>query len=352
MFRSPVLALFVAGVFPLSVTPVARPAQPLMVALAPELLPPAPAGRWVVVSNHNHTDASHDGRLGLGALAREAKQAGIDALVVTDHNAVHPPSAYDQASPVTLIPGEEWSSKTVGHAGLIGLEGEHAVAGHLSEAEMLDEAQRRQAMAVINHPFLWNLEWKPATLDSRIQGVEVWNNWWGVPFLQNQRALDWWQGVLRSGRRLTALGGGDYHGYMISSVARPVNLVWSSDTSSRSLVEAMRQGRVVVAADPYGPRVDLAAEGARIGDTLRLDEPRPVAVRVRVTGGQGKVIHLYGPEGLISSKAVSDPDVTFDTRMEAPDGISFVRAELRDPGQWWSPLACLTNPVWMKTEGY
>lgn len=324
-------------------------AQPMLVA---HELPLAEqeAGRWVVVSNHNHTKESHDSHLSISELARQAAREGIEAVVLTDHNSVnyHYDPAFREPQPVTLIGGEEWSSDE-GHAGLIGLEGGRPIKGSLSVERMLEETNARRGVAVVNHPFLMNLTWRSKRLEEGVGGVEVWNNYWGTPLMGNQKALDWWHAALVTGRRLTAVGGGDYHGHAMSGVARPVNLVWARDASAGAIVDGIRAGRVVVVADPRAARVDLAVDGARIGETLALPGAQEATVKLRVRGGQGRLLSLMGKDGLIARRRVEGADATYELKQRFGPGTSFVRAELRNDATVFRPMVALTNPVWVET---
>lgn len=326
-----------------------RAAQPTLVASEVPLAEKGD-GRWVVVSNHNHTRDSHDGHLTIGELAQAAALEGIEAVVLTDHNSMghRTDPAFRAPQPVTLIGGEEWSSDE-GHAGLIGLEGGRPIKGSLSVERMLAETNARRGVAVVNHPFLMNLTWRSKRLEEGVGGVEVWNNYWGTPLMGNQKALDWWHAALVTGRRLTAVGGGDYHGHAMSGVARPVNLVWAKDASAGAIVDGIRAGRVVVVADPKAARVDLAVEGARIGETLALPAAQEATVKVRVRGGQGRLLSLMGSDGLIARRRVDRTDATYELKQRFGPGTSFVRAELRNDATVFRPMVALTNPVWVET---
>lgn len=338
---------------PAQAAPSARlqaPEAGTMVALA-EPMRADEGGRWVVVSNHNHTRESHDSHLTIAQLARQAAAEGIEAVVLTDHNSVNYfyDPAYRAPQPVTLIGGEEWSSDH-GHAGLIGLEGGRPLKGGLDVERMLAMARARHGVAIVNHPFLTNLSWHAEAPEDGIDGIEVWNNYWGTPLMGNGRALGWWQEALVQGRRLTAVGGGDYHGHFGSDVARPVNLVWARDASAEAVVAGIRAGRVVVAAGPYAPRLDLAVEGAHIGETATLAGSGEASIRVRIRGGRARTVVLVGPGGPIARHRVTEDDQSYEVRAVF-SGPGFVRAELRDERTVFRSMVALTNPVWVEPAG-
>lgn len=335
----------------LGVTLQAHAAPPTLTVQA-EPLAAAPAGQWYVVANHTHTRASHDSQLPLAELVRTAEAEGADALIVTDHNSMDALAdpAYQAPHALTLIAGEEWSYRPAGHAGLVGLGGTEALPPSLGVPELLAATHARGGLAIINHPFLWNLGWTSGTIEPGFDGVEVWNNFWGTPLMGNAQALAWWHSALASGRSLVALGGGDYHGAAISHLMRPANLVLATSQASASLVAAMRDGQVVITDAPTTLRLELEVLGARVGDTLHLDGPCEVPVRVRVVGGQGLLVRLVGPTGELATARLEAADVTLATHLELEAGASFVRAEVLRPRSLLAGMAALSNPIYLKVH--
>lgn len=102
---------------------------------------------------HVHTSASDDGRSDLNALARAAKERGLDAIAITDHNlCTHCP---ESIAGVLLIPGCEISTP-IGH--ITGLFLESPVdlesLGPLPAPEAAVAAIRSAGgAAVLAHPF-------------------------------------------------------------------------------------------------------------------------------------------------------------------------------------------------------
>lgn len=325
---------------------------PLSLEIQSEPLPAAPDGQWYVVSNHNHTRASHDSLLPLAQLIEQAEAAGIEALVITDHNSMEAlrDPAYAACRALTLIPGEEWSASQWGHAGLIGLKGTEPILPERGIPGMLEDAARRGSLIVLNHPFLWNLSWIPREIEPGVGGIEVWNNWWGTPLMGNSQSLAWWDEALRGGRHLTALGGDDDHGGLLGAMGRPVDLVWASRDASDALVAGMRAGQVVISSDPQGPRLDMEAQGARIGATLHLDGPCEVPLYVRAQGGAGMILRLIGPEGDLAEAEVASEDQTFMTQLPLGLGKSFVRAELLRPRHVLAGMGAIANPVYFEVQ--
>jgi hypothetical protein len=91
-------------------------AVPLLGAAAVLLPRPVPQlvttrGAGTVIDYHAHTSASHDGRPGwtLERFARWHARQGFDASYVTDHNVIYDGSLPPPGTPISLLPGVEWS---------------------------------------------------------------------------------------------------------------------------------------------------------------------------------------------------------------------------------------------------
>ena len=89
----------------------------VLLAGAAVLLPrPVPrlvttSGDGTVIDYHTHTSASHDGRPGwtLARLASWHARQGFEASYITDHNVIYDGSLPPPATPISLLPGVEWS---------------------------------------------------------------------------------------------------------------------------------------------------------------------------------------------------------------------------------------------------
>lgn len=306
-------------------------------------------GSWRTVANHVHTSESHDGRASLSELAFDAKRLGLDALILTDHNstaASHPEARapHEAEAGVTLIPGEEWSSKRWGHAGIVGYDGAAVLeADGLERA--LTTAQDAGAMAIANHPAHWGLSWQPGLADARIAGVEVWNGFWGNPLAQNESALALWDDTLRQGRRMVAVGGSDYHGYFYARIDQAVNRVQVTESGQDGLMEGLRRGRVQIAASPQAAWLDLTVDGRGIGEVVPASGAH--RIRVSVQGGKGLELRIVTRDGLMARRRIAQDRATFEGVFVGTEGNDFVRAELREGGPSFSSVQVLANPVYL-----
>jgi hypothetical protein len=135
-----------------------------------------------------------------------------------------------------------------------------------------------------------------------VDSIEVWNS---AIWPRNAAAMDIWDDMLKSGRKLTGRGGSDsHHGYpdtpaqatrlsaqaQANNVGTPTTWVFARARTKAAVVAALTNGRVSVSANPFGPRVEFLADRDGDGrmDMMMGDNAagtgRPVRFRVQLTG--------------------------------------------------------------------
>ncbi len=315
----------------------------------PRQVSPLAAGpAWYVGILHAHTTNS-DGTLTPQQLAEKARGEHLDFIAITDHNnTVHQLS--DLARPdLVVITGEEVTTPG-GHFNVWGLGGARDYVdfripgGDPSLAGVMDEARRRGGVVSINHPtadcaactWTWDV---PAA----VQAIEIANG----TAAARQQAMVLWDTLLRSGRRITAIAGRDWHGGP-SALGSPSVRVWAANLSAASILDGLRQGRAVVVASSTlpAPELSLEADGrtARVGDTLVIPRGAPVTVALHVPRGSYPGSHVdlvWDGEVVATSPLLDDGRVRFD-RYPAASGYARAHVAAADG----SPLA-LTNPVFV-----
>jgi hypothetical protein len=136
--------------------------------------------RLIDVDLHMHTDHSYDCETPVEVLLAAAKEAGLGAIAVTDHNEIS--GALEarekaKAAGVKVIVGEE--VKTAEQGEVIGLFIEEKIPRGLSMAETVAEIKRQGGVVYVPHPFdrmhaVPDYEHLPAILDE-IDAIEVFN---------------------------------------------------------------------------------------------------------------------------------------------------------------------------------
>ncbi|HEY3827890.1 MAG TPA: PHP-associated domain-containing protein [Solirubrobacteraceae bacterium] len=116
------------------------------------------ARKLIDVDMHMHTDHSHDCATPVEVLLATAREQGLGAIVVTDHNEVSGAlAAREQAEewsphpPVKVVVGEE--VKTASQGEVIGLFLEERIPRGLSLAETIAEIKRQGGLVYVPHPF-------------------------------------------------------------------------------------------------------------------------------------------------------------------------------------------------------
>ncbi|HYM54965.1 MAG TPA: PHP domain-containing protein [Solirubrobacteraceae bacterium] len=113
------------------------------------------AGRPLIdVDLHMHTDHSHDCATPVEVLLASAREQGLGAIAVTDHNEISGAlEAHAQAAAMGLkvIVGEE--VKTAGQGEVIGLFIEEKIPRGLSLRETVAEIKRQGGLVYVPHPF-------------------------------------------------------------------------------------------------------------------------------------------------------------------------------------------------------
>jgi predicted metal-dependent phosphoesterase TrpH len=140
--------------------------------------------RLIDVDLHMHTDHSYDCETPVEVLLAAAREAGLGAIAVTDHNEISGAlEAREKASestahpPLKVIVGEE--VKTAEQGEVIGLFIEEKIPRGLSMAETVAEIKRQGGLVYVPHPFdrmhaVPDYEHLPAILDE-IDAIEVFN---------------------------------------------------------------------------------------------------------------------------------------------------------------------------------
>jgi len=117
---------------------------------------------------HIHTNrGSADSELTPADLIERARELGIDAVCITEHDAmwdVGEIARIAAAAGVSVLRGMEVTTEA-GHVGAFGLEG--YTAGIYKLGELRRIADRQGAILIANHPFRYKLDARMAFLDDR-----------------------------------------------------------------------------------------------------------------------------------------------------------------------------------------
>ena len=309
----------------------------LLAAVRPLPLTPPPATRELRGAWHVHTTRS-DGRGSPTDVARAARTAGLDFLVLTDHNPPELPTPVREEG-VLLVGGEE-SSTPFGHLADVGTR------RALTDAEKVSAPVRAVlelgGLAVVSHPLHPQRAWTDLAQARAASGVEVWSgdSAWGtlrqhpltrllpalatalvssdralVYALAETRPVEDWLLALDGPEPKLAFCSTDAHGYPSYGAAfRWMSMHLTGITSlpeapaegARAVIQELRAGRFYCAVDALAPAAGFAVLPAdrrtfRVGEALevRLPPVHPPGSRIVVHGPGRRVdgahLRLEGP---------------------------------------------------------
>lgn len=262
-----------------------------------------PAAMVEIVANlHMHTPYS-DGYRYHRSIATAAARAGLDAIIVTDHN-VRVGGVEGYVDGVLVLTGEEVHDvrrqPQANHCLIYNVDGELSPLA-ASPHKLVDEAIKRGGLAFFAHPFEYGsplsedyaaIPWVDWDVRNNT-GIEIWNymtefkaRLWSWPvalfgiFFPSvlirgpfRATLRKWDELLAGGRRVVAIGNADAHGTPITAGAfrrivfpygylfRCINthllidrpLTHDLETDRRMIYDALRVGRCFVGYDLAGP---------------------------------------------------------------------------------------------------
>ncbi len=276
-----------------SLKPADREIAPLPIAAAEPAARLATPG-WLMGALHTHTLHS-DGTIDPAALMQRFRDLRFDFVAITDHNnTTHRyelgPQAPDPAGPL-WIGGEEVTTPG-GHASVWGLDPGEWVDFRVSPGDprikdLVATARRHGALFSVNHPVSTCLAcgWTHDYVEG-IDGIEISNGRHG----EVAKAIGVWEGLLQSGRRITAVGSSDWH-----SDPNPIDVanvrVYAASRTTGSILEAIRGGRVIVMRGSRDRTPDIVVRSgggsARVGDSLAVEASSLLTVELTAPGMAG-----------------------------------------------------------------
>ncbi|RZU53979.1 hypothetical protein EV385_5915 [Krasilnikovia cinnamomea] len=319
---------------------------------------PAPAraeGRgpaWYRGDMHLHTVHS-DGQRTPDRLAADARARGLDFFASTEHNTRAANQIWGQhaTDDLLIIGGEEVTTRH-GHWLALGLSAEwvdwrYAPGQGLFE-RYADAVRALGGIAVAAHPLtpgpgaLWEFGY------DHVDGIEVWNGPWT---LDDAAAVRMWDGLLRQGRRVAAVGNSDAHGPG-DVVGLPHTVVYAPELSRAAILAAVRAGRSYL-AESAGVTLDLtAAAGGRVagpGQTLETGAGS-VEVTAVVSGVPGTTVTLHTRHGQVAAGYIAGTGAGVLTWRTRGARAGFLRAEVHRPqpgSTTLTTMVALSNPVWL-----
>ncbi len=345
--------------------------------------------RWYRGDLHMHTAhsdgscASQSGKrvpCPLFLTAQAAASRGLDFIAITDHNTESHYDPMRELQPyfdrLLLIPGREITTFW-GHFSIFGITDfiDYRVVSQDGRDvnAILSDVRANGGIAAVNHAdapggeICMGCKWEPphAVDMTLFTGIEAINGGGGLV-----SSVDFWDGQLARGLRLTAIGGSDNHNASIAAeehgaIGRPTTVVEASELSVPAILDAIRRGRVFIDLSASHDKVmDIQARvtpsGGRdgqekwiaMGDVLQAPAGDQVSIRVQVTACAHSQIHLLvdGRElAGVPPQSAPTGNETLAFQWISDGHYHWVRCEVRDAN---GGLVLLSNPIYINLSSH
>ena len=227
--------------------------------------------RWYKGDTHLHTTNS-DGHLTQAQLVERCKSAGLEWIIITDHNFDTLKNGTYSSDGLTVIRGQEITVEA-GHVNVWGVKVPHEPPYDIKTTEdyvsIINDCNKAGAVTCANHPFCSNCGFTVDVDALPVKCIEVWNT---IQHSDNVKNKDWWVSRLLKGEHIAAVGGSDFHGDIafLDMLAMPTTIVNAKSNSAEDILEALVEGRSVITNKPGASMIYLNVDDAAVGDTVSL----------------------------------------------------------------------------------
>lgn len=319
---------------------------------------------------HIHTRYSSTSTGSFEEVADAAQEAGLDFVVVTDHNTLAP--ARDKKEGLygkTLVLAGTEVTGAGDHFEIFGVRDDTDLKQ--PKMELLEDVQDQKGAAFACHADFSRSPWKDRTLASKLTGMEIYNLgvtigqqnlfWVGVKSLfyprkyfirsllkRPETLLGEWDKIL-AGQTFVGVAGSDAHeryrvfGTAVDSYVLMFTIVQThvlaKDSSKEALLEAFRKGRSYIGFDAVKPvrnflfMAETPKKRAVMGDRIKYRE----GLLLRVFLPEDGNIHVL-KDGKLWQTA-KGKNWSF-----AVEGPGVYRVEVYDNGKIW----ILSNPIYVQ----
>ena len=298
----------------------------------------------------------------------KARDRKLDFLALTEHNTGSQANSLRELQPffddILLISGRELTS-FYGHANAIGV-----VQNIDFQAKSSQDGWNNQLIPVsnsafvsVNHPvrpggeFCMGCAWLGGFPNPAVHGIEVAN---GDDIGTRYSGLDFWEKLLASGQKLTAVAGSDNHNpdkdwYDWSTLGRPSNWVLAEDLSQSAIIKSLRQGHVVLDFSKdesriHQPPIEMVAkvgdEVAQIGDSRVVALGQTIDLEIAISDDFARRLFVHSNSAMsieYTNGQGLNPGEKILLKINMPNESSWIWAEIRDEKK---NVVALTNPIY------
>jgi predicted metal-dependent phosphoesterase TrpH len=309
---------------------------------------------WYRGDCHLHTRRSRNADLLPEQVAREARDAGLRFMIITEHQVASRP--LDWSFPLEgllVIPGQEVVTPR-GHWLALGTDWDRepspGSAGVDDISLGLAAVRANGGVCVVAHPHAPFPSGTFLQPQDGFDAVEVWNGRWSSsrPWqADNEAALASWAARLArtadASRFHPATGGSDAH--LAGQVGSPQTVVLADRPTAPAILAALRAGRSWIAAT-RDVDVDLtaSADGTTVPIGGTLTTANPILVDLSIRGVPNGHARLLGEHGVLHEEDLPAAGAGTVTVPTSSSAARLVRAEVRFGN---GAMAALTNPVFL-----
>jgi len=239
---------------------------------------------WVSGDSHTHTTYSD----GSGTIAQnfaQAQKQGIDYVTITDHsNSRGWDDALVAGPQYGIIPirGNEYADNRT-HALFINVnqEKKYCSIAPTIAVPMFKNDTNGEGLVYVAHPFWAEGDdyWQNANgWETPIDGIEVWNSWWGAKYVANAKAFVKWDKLNKQGRRLYGIATTDTHSSRY--IGEGYTTVFVEEYTAKGILDGHRAGRMY---GSNGPIVNFRLGNAMMGDAVGISK-NGKAVTLEISG--------------------------------------------------------------------
>ena len=228
----------------------------------------------------------------------------------------------------------------MGHAQIIGITDplkDFTTVRSTDIVNYFNKVKKQGAMVQINHPFAPDYPWKINFDQFPYDTVELFHAGWDI---EETKCTDWWQGQLKSGKKVVVTAGSDSH---TNGADRfPFNCVYSVSRDSKGILSAIKDGHLYLSVSAKGPDINLTSGKAIMGDTVPYQKDAKICIFVTSLNA-GDEIQVITDKG-IELKEQTDGNqyykqIPLERRM-------FYRVEVSRNDK----VTSLSNPIYVKSE--
>ncbi len=294
---------------------------------------------------HIHSDAS-DGRFDIYTLGKMAQKQKLDFIAVANHNNFSENFNLPNMDGLTFIKAVEWTHYK-GHVNFFGVAapfGNSFISNSFEQTEkLIADAKEMGALISVNHP---KCRFCPYTWDNFdcFDMMEIWN---GPMRPSNIDAIALWTDFLKQGRRISCVGGSDYHRpRSLAKLGKPVTAVYTQSRKAEDILDSLRKGNAFVTNSVDGVRLKLEYGKAVMGDKTAFSPDGTLKITAENMKRTSLILVTDKYEKMLCSR--QNGKTVINEPLKDNIAFAYIKA-VRGIGKF-SEICAVTNPIYFNTD--